>query len=277
MHANPQWQFVGNVPDNYERHLVPTIFGPWAHDLVQLVKLRAEDRVLDIACGTGIVARTAARYIRSSGSVVGLDLSGPMLSTARTAAAHENVVIDWQEGSAVDLPLPDAAFDVVFCQQGLQFFPDRATALSEMHRVLVPGGRLVLSIWRSIEQSPGFVVLAEALTRHISSEAGTLMTSGPFGLSDPQELRSLISGAGFNHITIEPSVKVLRFPSPEEFVLRYAAGSALGGPLAVASNEGRDALLAEVEAGLRPYINNQGLAFPIESNVAVGRKWKGGI
>jgi len=263
---------MGNVPDNYERYLVPAIFGPWAHDLVELAKLRAVDRILDVAYGTGIVARTAARSIGSGGSVVGLDLSEPMLSAARVAAAHEDVAVEWREGSAVNLPLADATFDVVFCQQGLQFFPDRAEALSEMHRVLTPGGRLVLSVWGGIEQSPGFAVLAEALGRHISPQAGILMTSGPFGLSDTQVLRNLIAGAGFNHITIDPAVKDLRFPSPEEFVLRYGAGSALGGPLAAASSEGRVALLAEVEAGLRSHIDDRGLAFPIESSLAVARK-----
>jgi hypothetical protein len=98
------------------------------------------------------------------------------------------------------------------------------------------------------------------------------MTSGPFGLSDTERLRDLIAGAGFNHVTIDPAVKVLRFPSPEEFVLRYAAGSALAGLLAAASDDARAALLADVKAGLRSYIDDQGLAFPIESNLAVARK-----
>jgi ubiquinone/menaquinone biosynthesis C-methylase UbiE len=165
------WQFVGNIPDNYERYLVPSIFAPWAHDLVSLARLRAGERALDVACGTGIVARIAAQTIGDGNNIVGLDLSGPMLSAARAAAADENKSIEWREGSAVELPLADATFDVVFCQQGLQFFPDRAKALSEMHRVLALGGRLVLSVWRGIEKSPGFAALADALTHHISSEA----------------------------------------------------------------------------------------------------------
>jgi SAM-dependent methyltransferase len=197
-----------------------------------------------------------------------------MLANARTAAVRENLVIEWREGSAVDLPLADAAFDVVFCQQGLQFFPDRAKALSEMHRVLAPGGRLVLSVWREIEQSPGFAILAEVLTRHIGSEAGTLMTSGPFGLSDPEQLRDLIAGAGFADITINSAVKPLRFLSPAEFVLRYTAGSALAGPVAAVTDQARSALLAEVETGLRSYVDDRGLAFPIASSLAVARKWK---
>ena len=269
MSTSAQWRFVGNVPENYERHLVPSIFAPWAADLVELAALRPGKRVLDVACGTGVVARTAARALGSGAGVIGLDLSAPMLAAARAAAEAEGVSAEWREGSAVELPLAESAFDVAFCQQGLQFFPDRPAALREMRRVLAPGGRLVLSVWRGIECSPGFAVLAEALARHIGPEAGALMTSGPFGLADPEALRTLIADAGFVDITIRPIRKTLRFPSPDEFALRYAAGSALAGPVAGASEAARAAFLTEVDAALRPHADGRGLAFPIESNVVV--------
>src|SRR6476619_3949123 len=95
MSASPQWQFVGNVPENYERYLVPSIFAPWAHDLVEVAALRSGERVLDIACGTGIVARTAARILGDGSSVVGLDLSAPMLVAAHSAAKAEEVSVEW--------------------------------------------------------------------------------------------------------------------------------------------------------------------------------------
>ena len=170
------------------------------------------------------------------------------------------------------LPLTNATFDVALCQQGLQFFPDRPTALREMWRILAPGGRLVLSVWREIERSPGFAVLADALTRHISPEAGALMTSGPFGLSDPEALRTLIAGAGFSDIAIHSTLKTLRFPSLEEFVVRYVAGSALASVVASVDDDSRAALLADVQAKLQRYVGDQGLAFPIESNVTLARK-----
>lgn len=272
MSTSPQWQFVGNVPENYERHLVPSIFAPWAHDLIEAAALQPGEPVLDIACGTGIVARTAARTL-GDGGVVGLDLSAPMLAVARSAAEAEGVSAEWLEGSAVDLPLADATFDVAFCQQGLQFFLfDRPAALREMYRILVPSGRVVLSVWRGIERSPGFAILADALMRHINPEAGTLMTSGPFGLGDPEALRAVIAEASFGNITIRPAQKTLRFPSPEEFVIRYVAGSALASVVAGADDDARTALLAEVKARLQSFVDDQGLAFPIESNVVVARK-----
>jgi len=272
MSTHPQWHFVGNVPENYERYLVPSIFGPWANDLVELAALQPGERVVDIACGTGIVARTAARRVGADGSVVGLDLSMPMLEAARSAATAEGVSIEWREGSAVKLPLVDAAFDVVLCQQGLQFFPDRPAALCEMHRVLRPSGRVALSVWRGIDRSPGFAVLAETLTRRISPEAGALMTSGPFGLSGAEELRTLVAAANFRDITIHPATKILRYRSAHEFVLRYVAGSALAGPVTGAIDSARVGLLADVNEQLQPYVDDRGLAFPIESNMLVARK-----
>jgi ubiquinone/menaquinone biosynthesis C-methylase UbiE len=272
MSGSSPWQFVGNVPENYERYLVPSIFAPWALDLVEIAALRPGDRVLDIACGTGIVARTAARRLSDGASVVGLDLSAAMLEVARSAAKAEGVIAEWREGSAVTLPLADATFDVAFCQQGLQFFPDRPTALRDIHRILAPSGRLVLSVWREIERSPGFAVLADALTHHIGPEAGALMTSGPFVLSNSEALRTLIAEASFSDITIRPALKTLRFPSPDEFALRYASGSALASLVAGADDDARTAFLIEVKEKLQPYVDDQELAFPIESNVAVASK-----
>jgi ubiquinone/menaquinone biosynthesis C-methylase UbiE len=272
MNSQPQWHFVGSVPENYERYLVPDIFVSWAEDLVEMAALRPGERVLDIACGTGIVARVAARKLGGSGSVLGLDLSAPMLETARAAAAAEGMAVEWREGSAVKLPLPDAAFDVVLCQQGLQFFPDRVTALREMYRVLILGGRLMLSVWGPIERSPGFAVLAEALARHVGPDAGTLMTTGPFSLSDAEELRELIAEASFKDITIYSTAKTLWFPSSHEFVLRYAAGSALASLVAHSDDKARAGLLAEVAAKLRSAIDNRGLRFPMESNLVVARR-----
>jgi SAM-dependent methyltransferase len=172
----------------------------------------------------------------------------------------------------MELPLTGATFEIAFCQQGLQFFPDPSTALREMHRILVPGGRLVLSVWREIERSPGFAVLADALARHVDREAGALMTSGPFGLSSSEALRAGVAGASFSDITIRPVLKTLRFPSPEEFALRYASGSALASFVAGANEDARNALLVDVKAKLQKYVDDQGLAFPIESNVAIARK-----
>ena len=270
--AQLNWHFLGSVPENYERHLVPSIFGPWAYDLVEIAELRPGERVLDIACGTGIVARTAVRKRGSTGRVVGLDLSGPMLAAAQAAAAAEGLVLEWREGSAVELPFADAAFDVVLCQQGLQFFPDKPRALREMNRVLRLGGRLVLSVWGPVERSPGFAVLAEALKRHVSPATGELITSGPFSLSNPDKLQALIADANFKDIVVRSALKTLRYASPDEFVLGYVSSSALSGVVGDANESARAALLAEVSEQLLSTVDGQEIAFPIESNVVIAHK-----
>ena len=194
-----QWQVAGSAAETYERALVPAVFAAWAPLVVGLVDPKPGERVLDVACGTGVVARLAAQRVGGTGQVVGLDLNPGMLAMGRSIASNAepaSAAITWQEASAIKMPLPDAAFDIAYCQLGLQFFPDRPAALREMYRVLVSGGRLGLMVWRGIEHSPGFDVLAAALARHVSAEAAGIMRA-PFGIADAEELRGLIAAAGF--------------------------------------------------------------------------------
>src|SRR5262249_46291112 len=204
MRDQGQWQVAGNAAQTYEIALVPAVFAAWAPLVVDLADARPGARVLDVACGTGVVARLAAQRVGPTGEVVGLDLNPRMLAIAASIASSQPAAtarILWQEASATKMPLPGAAFDIVYCQLGLQFFPDRPAALQEMFRVLVPGGGLGLLVWRGIEHSPGFAVLAEALARRVSAEAAVIMRA-PFGLAEAEELRRLIAAAGFGDITI---------------------------------------------------------------------------
>jgi SAM-dependent methyltransferase len=154
-----QWQVAGNAAETYQQALVPAVFAPWAPLVVALADPRPGEHVLDVACGTGVVARLAARQVGPTGNVTGLDLNPGMLAVAASLTASDPSTcapITWREASATDMPLPDGAFDVVYCQLGLQFFPDRPAALREMHRVLGAGGRLGLMVWQDIQYSPGF-------------------------------------------------------------------------------------------------------------------------
>jgi ubiquinone/menaquinone biosynthesis C-methylase UbiE len=265
------WNDYGRSgPEIYERHMVPAIFGPWAVDLVKLSAPKPGERVLDVACGTGIVARLATQHIGPKGRVVGLDLNSGMLTVARSASlGFEN--IEWREGNATALPLSDKTFDLVLCQQGLQFFPDRLASSKEMHRVLAPGGRLAISVWSSISNCPGFLALAEALESHVGSEAAAFMRS-PFSLTTESELRSLVEGAGFRGVRIHPATKRLVFPSPEEFVKRYVGASPLANIVARAESKSQQALLDSVSKALQSYVSPDGLAFPIETNFLLAHR-----
>jgi SAM-dependent methyltransferase len=147
MNQQGQWQVAGSAPEVYERELVPAVFGVWAPIVVDLAQPRPGERVLDVACGTGVVARIAAARVGPTGSVLGVDLNPGMLSVARSIVSTDvrsDGPLHWQEASADKLPFPDGSFDVVYCQLGLQFFADRAAALREMRRVLDAEGRLAL-------------------------------------------------------------------------------------------------------------------------------------
>ncbi len=248
-----QWQVAGNAAETYERALTPAVFAAWAPLVVALADPRSGERVLDVACGTGVVTRLVARQVGRTGQVV-------------TSAS-----ITWQEASATRMPFPDGAFDVAYCQLGLQFFPDRPAALREMHRVLVSGGRRGLMVWRGIERSPGFDILAAALARHVGPEAAGIMRA-PFGLEEAEELRGLMAAAGFRDITIRPVAGTVRFPSVARFVQDYVAGSPLAGHVAKVSDEARAALVGEVGDALRSHLAGGALAFPIEAHLASARK-----
>jgi SAM-dependent methyltransferase len=226
--------------------------------------------VLDAACGTGVVARLTAERVGQDGRVVGLDLNPGMMAVARRLPVG-GAPIGWVQATVGRLPFPDGSFEVVCCQLGLQFFPDRSAALAEMARVLVPGGRLVAMVWRSIDHSAGFAVLAEALDRHIGPAAGALMRA-PFGLGDEGALRGLVARAGFREVEVDRHAGVVRFGSARELVIAYGAGSPLAGPIGAAGPDARSGFLAEVEAALDPWQGAAGLAFPIEALLVSGRR-----
>ena len=162
-----QWQLEGSAAELFQQYIVPLITSLWAADLVDRSAPRSGERVLDVACGTGIVARLAAERM-STGRVVGLDLNPSMLAVARTTPQNSGPKIDWYEASVLSMPFPDSSFDVVLCQLGLQFFPNRPRALEEMFRVTVRGGRLALSVFTAIERTPVHHALADALETGIS-------------------------------------------------------------------------------------------------------------
>ncbi len=253
-----------SAAEAYEHYLAPAIFAPWAQDLVEFAAPVIGERVLDIACGTGVVARTVGSHIGATGKVVGLDINAGMLEVARSVPWTAPAQVEWREANALELPFDDGSFDLVLCQQGLQFFPNRLAALLQMRRVVAPGGRIAVSVWRSIHYSPGFESLHNALTHHVGPDAGIL---GPFALSDVDELRRLVGEAGFRDINIRQAAKLLEFPSPEEFVWRYVAATPLATVVAHIGDSARAALVNDVASDLKETVTGSGLVFPIESHL----------
>lgn len=265
------WQVEQSASEAYEQYLVPPMFAPWADRLIETSDVHEGDRVLDVACGTGIVARRAASRVGSSGSVGGLDINEEMLAVAEETAADLPHSIEWRQGDATDLPFSDESFDVVCCQQALQFFDDPGATVRQMRRVLAPGGHATLSVWRPLDYQPAYVVLADALEEYISDEAGTMMRS-PFPAWDGKNLRTLAQDAGFDDVSVTIEIGSVRYPSVEEFVRREAASSPLAEPIAAVEREVRDELVREVEDGLHTYCDDAGIVSPMESYVVTAGK-----
>ena len=256
-----------SAPMVYERYIVPAVFAPWVDALLKLTALGPGECLLDVACGTGIVARNAVRKVGDAGRVVGLDLNPRMLEVAQAVEPS----VQWKEGSAIDLPFPDQSFDVVTCQQGLQFFPDRLKAVSEMRRVLVPGGRLAVSVWCSVECCPGYAAFLQGLERHVGQMA-VAPTRAIFSLGDAGKLKSLFEEAQFTEVLIHRDTRTVRFPSPEELVAALVGGSNLARSGISIEGEVREALISNVSATLQPYVDSEGLTFPMEAHLALARK-----
>jgi ubiquinone/menaquinone biosynthesis C-methylase UbiE len=271
-HSEP-WQLEGSAVELYERYLVPAITALWAADLVGRAAPAPGERVLDVACGTGIVARLAAKRM-GVGHLVGLDLNPGMLAVARSVSGGHHPLIEWQQGSALELPFRDGSFDVVLCQLGLQFFPDRAAALGEMLRVLIPGGRLALSVYSAIERTPVALALAEALDRHLGQGASAVKRSEHV-LADAVELHRLVIDAGFIDVTLEPVTQTIRFASPRDYVRLQIAATPMAAMVAGMESDKRDAVIDAITGSLVSSLGSAGdedLASPQEAFVVQALK-----
>jgi len=246
-------------PENYERYFVPAIGAPVAEDLVERAALRSGERVLDVACGTGVVARLAAGRVGPDGAVAGLDVNPGMLAVARSATPPD-VAIDWHEASAERMPLPDASFDAVLCQMGIQFMPDKQAAAAEMRRVLAPGGRLALNVPGPTPEP--FVVMADALAHHIATEAAGFVHQ-VFSLHETSEVEALLQGAGFQRVVVDAEETPLRLPPPGEFLWQYIFSTPLAGVMGGVDDEDRTALERDVVACWEEFVQDGALVAPV--------------
>jgi ubiquinone/menaquinone biosynthesis C-methylase UbiE len=265
-----QWQLTGNAPEIYQSDHVPALFAVWAPILVDLARPMPGERVLDLACGTGVVTRAAAQRVGPSGRVLGIDLNPEMLAVARRVSEQgtNDAPIEWLEASADALPLQDETCDVAYCQAGLMFFPDRPRALAEVRRVLVSGGRTAMLVWQS---SPAHFAFADALARHVSG-AAEAMVRAPYALANAAEFETLLQSTAFRDVTVSTQTNIACYASPKHFVQSMTAGSPLAGHIAQVDEATRAALLEDVKITLRTYVDNDRLSFPMGAHLVSARK-----
>ncbi len=250
-------QVTGSAAEVYEELFVPALFGQWAPVLVDGVGARAGDRLLDVACGTGVVAREARRR---GARVTGVDVNDGMLAVARRADPS----VDWRAGGAEELPFPAGSFDRVTCAFALMYLVDRRAALTEVARVLVPGGAVAVATWAGVDRSPGYAALVELLDRLFGRDAGDALRA-PFTIGTEAELAAAVAPV-FPDVVVEGRAGTARFASLDQWVWTEIKGWTLADAV---DDEALERLLVEARPALARFVAADGtVAFPAPALVA---------
>lgn len=264
MTAHETFQIPIEAAEFYESKFVPAIFAECAPHTLAAARVDAGDHVLDVACGTGIVARTAAGLVGPDGAAVGVDLNEAMITVARRISPE----LEWHRGAAGDLPFGDDRFDAVVCQMALMFFPDRQRALEEMARVTRPGGRVVVLVPAALDQQPAYGQFVEIAERHTGADARRLL-SAYWSCGDGEELAGTVMAAGLGLVDRRTYTGTARFDSPDDLVTTEVEGS----PLAERIEPGDYAAIRrDVSHEMARYVTTTGtFEIPLVCHIATGR------
>jgi ubiquinone/menaquinone biosynthesis C-methylase UbiE len=252
----------------YEKCFVPALFAPWAERVADAAALQAGDRVLDVACGTGVLARAAAQRVEANGhaAVTGLDVNEGMLRIAQQVAPE----LEWRQGRAESLPFADGTFDAVVSQFGLMFFENREAAAREMMRILRTRGRFALAVWDDLQHMPAYQIVVRLLRREFDDDVANLLRT-PFSLGDPDELRALLQRNGLSDAKIDTQSAPARFPSIRQWMATDIRGWVeFSRPVDDAALE---RLISHAETELSQFVRNDGsVEFEMRAHIATGRR-----
>jgi ubiquinone/menaquinone biosynthesis C-methylase UbiE len=258
------FQIPIEVAELYETKFVPALFAEWAPRLTEIAGVKAGDQVMDVACGTGIVARTAADIVGTDGRVVGVDLNEAMLAVA----ARVRPELEWRQGDATRLPFADSEFDAVVCQMALMFFPDRERALGEMGRVVKPNGTVAVCVPASLDAQPAYGPFVEMAARHAGPEAVSLLSTY-WACGDLDQLTALFESAGLRVTQTSTVAGVARFASPEELVATEVESTPLVERI---SDQVYARIKSEAREVLQSYVTTAGtLDAPLVSHLVAAR------
>jgi SAM-dependent methyltransferase len=264
MTTTEDFQLSLDAAEQYEARFVPAIFAEWAPLLIDIARIGPGWSVLDVACGTGIVARTAADRMAGTGRVVGLDLNHGMLAVARRARPD----LEWRQGDVASLPFADGSFDAVLCQMALMFFPDRVRAVREMARVGRPGGVVALAVPASLDEQPAYGPFVEMAARVAGSEAVSLLSTY-WSCGDLGELQRTVAGAGLEVTEVRTHAGTARFASAEELAVTEVEGSPLADRI---TPDAYTAIRAGSRAVLSPFVAPDGtLHAPLHGHLVAAR------
>lgn len=261
--------FAGTGAENYERHFVPAIGLPVSGELFRAAALQLGERVLDVGCGTGIVARQAATAVGASGAVTGYDVAADMIAVAGSQPPPEGAAIEWRQGDATSLPFADNSFDVVLSQMCLMFVEDRATAVREMNRVLTDAGRVVVTTPGLIQ--PTFELMERAIVDHIGAELAGFVRM-VFSMHDPAALDALLRDGGFTDVEVSEYTATFDLPAPAEFLWQYIGLTPMAPFVADAPRAAQEAMEAQVAETWQPFVRNGRTPVDQPMVLAAGRR-----
>jgi ubiquinone/menaquinone biosynthesis C-methylase UbiE len=262
--------FVGSVPPNYDRYLGPILFHQYADDLVVRVPVFQGVRVLEIACGTGIVTERLVRRLRGHGTLVATDLNDAMIAHARARIAADPA-LEWRQADGTSLPFPDGAFDAAVCQFGLMFFPDKAKGVREAFRILRPGGTYLFNVWDRIERN-AIARIAHDTFRRFFPEDPPQFYQTPFSLHDAAAVRSLLHAAGFVDVDSVNVEKVGQSPSAAETAIGLVEGNPVYGTIMERRPEALGDIKAAVARNIAAELGDRPVRSPLSAFVFSARR-----
>jgi ubiquinone/menaquinone biosynthesis C-methylase UbiE len=265
MNANDTGQVIKSAAEVYEEFFLPALFEQWAERVVVAAEIQPGDQVLDVACGTGVLARAAADRCGKTSLITGLDINEGMLTIAKRKAQE----ITWRHGKAESLPFINNHFDVVVSQFGLMFFENQQAAIQEMFRVLRPGGHLAIAVWDTLEHTPGYAAMTRLLQRLFGDSVADSLRV-PYVLGNTEQLRTLFSSAGVPDVQIATIQGTARFPSIQFWVYTDIRGWTLADTL---DEKQFDLLCKKAAVELQPFLTNDGrVAFDAPAHIITAKK-----
>ena len=217
--------FSGSVPVNYDTYLGPVLFEPYAEDLAHRLQKDRLEQVLELACGTGRVTRHLIPLLSASGQMLATDINADMLAMAQRKLSDSR--LQWQVVDAMDLPFESGRFYHVVCQLGVMFFSDKPKAFREAYRVLNKGGKFLFSVWDEMRHNPQSLLIHNVISDFYGEEAPDFFKKGPFSFYSKEEIKRMVSGAGFQKVTLEEVRKPGYFSTVDDVIKGFVDGSPL--------------------------------------------------
>lgn len=247
--------FAGSIPEIYERFLVPLIFESYARDLAKRVEDAAPKNVLETAAGTGVLTRAMASRLPANACIVATDLNAPMLDRAAKRQAGDRN-IEWRQADALALPFPAESFDVVVCQFGAMFFPDKVAVYKEPRRALRSGGRLIFNVWDRISENEFADMVTQALAAVFPDDPPRFLARIPHGYCDAEQISQQLSVAGFSNIAVDAIDETSKALSPRDAAIAYCEGTPLRNEIEARDASGLEHATSQATAALARRFGN---------------------